>query len=366
MNNTTQSQLSLNANNELSSGDTPILSIPPDCKRIFVTAKLKPSNGDPRLQPTGFPDVGPVLYPDPSGQHGNICIIDSEAKAANYLEEVCFENKYEGTLKSELAGLPYIKVSENGVFKTSSTIDGHRFASEYVMKAKAIFDSSARQTLVEHVKGQLEAGGPGDIPAANVPRIFTVTMLLDPLSLVHGFQISLKNLLTFVGLRSARALCGSVLGFGTERLSVPGVRIDPIGTGDARQAIFQKERITAKTVEARFTIDVGLIRSFPLALGLPLHEQVADPTALNTARQNLLLAISLWKIASLLKKFADGERLRTDCDLTLDGDPSFKLGPGGNECPFLFSQIAGASLTNMIGSAQLGAANEVSPRTLTA
>src|SRR5207249_11450999 len=87
-------------------------SIPADCRRIFITAELEPSNNDPRIQPTGFPDIGPVLYPDPAEKHGLICLIESEASMANRLEEVCFSNKYVGTLKSEFTGLPYIKLTD--------------------------------------------------------------------------------------------------------------------------------------------------------------------------------------------------------------------------------------------------------------
>ena len=115
-------------------------TIPAGCRRIFITAQLEPSNGDPRIQPTGFPDIGPVLYPDPAETNGLICLIESEASMANWLEEVCVADKYVGALKPAFAGLPYIRLTDtglaNGVFKTSSTIDGHRFASEYIMGAK--------------------------------------------------------------------------------------------------------------------------------------------------------------------------------------------------------------------------------------
>jgi len=105
-------------------------------KRLYVTATLAPCTGDPRIQPTGFPDIGPVFYPDPSGEHGQICLIESEASMANRLEEVCFADKYTGTLVPELEGLPYIVVKQRDRFMTASTLDGHRFASEYIMKAK--------------------------------------------------------------------------------------------------------------------------------------------------------------------------------------------------------------------------------------
>ncbi len=121
-------------------------TIPIGCRRIFITAELEPSNGDPRIQPTGFPDIGPVLYPDPAERDGLICLIESEASMANRLEEVCFSNKYEGTLKETFAGLPYLKAQsgngDNAVLKTASTLDGHRFASDFLAKGKAKFSSA--------------------------------------------------------------------------------------------------------------------------------------------------------------------------------------------------------------------------------
>src|ERR1700737_2777848 len=108
------------------------VTIPVGTKRLYVTATLIPSMGDPRIQPTGFPDIGPVLYPDPSGKHGQVCLIESEASMANRLEEVAVGDKYTGTLVPELDGqLPYIKVMKGERFMTASTLDGHRFASEY-------------------------------------------------------------------------------------------------------------------------------------------------------------------------------------------------------------------------------------------
>src|SRR6202041_967787 len=101
-------------------------TVPAGCRRVFITAELEPSSGDPRIQPTGFPDLGPVLYADPAEKHGLICLIESEASMANRLEEVCLDNKYEGTLRSELEGLPYIKLTADGThggtFVTASTI----------------------------------------------------------------------------------------------------------------------------------------------------------------------------------------------------------------------------------------------------
>lgn len=313
------------------------VSIPQDTKRLYVTAELVSSNGDPRIQPTGFPDIGPVFYPDPSGEHGQICLIESEASMANRLEEVCVSDKYTGTLRPELDGLPYITVMKGERFMTASTLDGHRFASEYIMKSKfrdASGDAKKDEKLVDFVKRVLE-GSADNIPAANVPRIFRLAMELDPLSLIHGFQISLKGELTFVGLRSPRALTASIVGLNAQPVGVPGVRIDPIGTGDAGQAIFRKERIVAQTIQANFAIDVGLLTGMavgPEPTKNEAEKKKAERIAQSEQRRNLLIALSLWKVARFLKDLSDGHRLRTECDLVLqsakyktkwkDSDPS--------------------------------------------
>lgn len=299
------------------------VTIPNDTRRLYVTATLVPSNGDPRIQPTGFPDIGPVFYPDPSGKHDQICLIESEASMANRLEEVCLADKYTGTLLPELATLPYIKVMKGDRFMTASTLDGHRFASEYIMKSRlgnTTGDAKKDEKLVDYIKRALE-GSSDNIPAANVPRIFRLAMELDPLSLIHGFQISLKGELTFVGLRSARALTASIVGLGAQPIGVPGVRIDPIGTGDAGQAIFRKERIVAQTIQANFAIDVGLLSALAVG-GEPVKdetkEQINGRIAQTIHRHHLLLALALWKVAKFLKDLSDGHRLRTECDLALD------------------------------------------------
>ncbi len=320
------------------------VTVPDGTKRLYVTATLVPSTGDPRIQPTGFPDIGPVLYPDPSGENGQICLIESEASMANRLEEVAVADKYTGALVPELAGLPYIHVMKGDRFMTASTIDGHRFASEYVMKAKlrdANGDAKKGEKLVDYVKRELD-GSADNIPAANVPRIFRLAMELDPLALIHGFQISLKGDLTFVGLRSRRALTACIVGLNAQPVGVPGVRIDPIGTGDAGQAIFRKERIVAEKIHAKFALDIGLLAG--LAVGPKPGTNEDDRTAelrIDTCahRRHLLVALSLWKVAKFLNELSDGYRLRSECDLALESVTYRTKWNGGTDVSFPFEQI---------------------------
>ena len=370
-------------------------TVPAGCRRIFITAELEPSGGDPRIQPTGFPDLGPVLYADPVEKHGLICLIESEASMANRLEEVCLDNKYEGTLRSELAGLPYIKLTADGTpggtFVTASTIDGHRFASEYIMGGH-IIQAGAELTAIQSMNAgasttdaapapatksakvkQKTAGGKPEFvrfvqsfmgmttkdrcPAANVPRMFRLAMEYDPLALLHGFQISVKDKLTFVGLRSPRAITASILGLNCQRIIVPGVRLDPIGTGDAGQAIFQKQRISAKKIEARFSIDVGLLASMHLG----------STPAQGVERLQLLLRIALCKIGWFLTALSSGLRLRTDCDLrVVTGGVHYwtdRMGEDGTGTAFDFAAITASAtgVAPLITTSGLDAAHSPFP-----
>ena len=344
-------------------------TVPAGCRRILITAELEPSNEGALIQPTGFPDLGPVLYPDPSGKNGLICLIESEASMANRLEEVCFDNKYIGSLKGAFAGLPYLKAETKNEFTTASTIDGHRFASDFLADGEANF-GDGKKKLATHIKEKLKMSDDGGtMTVANIPNIFPLVMELDPMSLIHGFQISNKQI-KFVGLRLPRALSASVVGFDCSRVTVPGVKFN-VGQvdSDSGQAIFQKARITAKKIEVRFSIDVGLLASLRLdsicAEGQPGPHQ--------TARLQLLLSIALWKVATFLDLLRYEFSLRTECKLRIkrNGDgveiaPKYSIeGTPLSKGDFGYATIASASLADINGiivSAQLPA--DRSPLTL--
>jgi CRISPR-associated protein Csb1 len=306
------------------------VSIPSDAKRLYVTAVLAPTMSDPRIQPTKFPDIDTVMYPDPSGEHGQICLIESEPSMANHLEEVAFADKYTGTLLPELTDLPYIKVVKGERFMTSSTIDAHRFASKYVLEAKipaANGAIGANSALVDYLKKELgvesdDAKGK-HVPAPNIPRIFRLAMELDPMSLIHGFQIA-SDKLTFVGLRSPRALTGCIVGLNAQPVGVPGIAFNPLATAkeaEGYQPIFRKERIVAETIQANFAIDLGLLIGLPVGTD-SVNGEKTDPAEkraeVSQSRIRLLVALALWKVAKFLKDLSSGRRLRSECDLVLD------------------------------------------------
>ena len=328
-------------------------TVPAGCRRILITAELEPSNEGALIQPTGFPDLGPVLYPDPSGINGLICLIESEASMANRLEEVCFDNKYIGSLKDVFAGLPYLKAETKKEFTTASTIDGHRFASDFLADGEADFDGG-KKSLAKHIKDTLKMSADGGtMPVVNIPNIFPLVMGLDPMSLIHGFQISNKQI-KFVGLRLPRALSASVVGFDCSRVTVPGVKFN-VGQvdSDSGQAIFQKARITAKKIEIRFSIDVGLLAS----LRLDSVGENDQPGPNQSVRLQLLLAIALWKVATFLDLLKHEFSLRTECKLRIkrneagvEVSPKFSIeGTTSSKGDFGYAIIASASLVGTGG-----------------
>ncbi|MBE2283333.1 MAG: hypothetical protein IAE77_07715 [Prosthecobacter sp.] len=330
-------------------------TVPAGCRRILITAELEPSNEGSLIQPTGFPDLGPVLYPDPSGKNGLICLIESEASMANRLEEVCFDNKYIGSLKPTFAGLPYLKAETKKEFTTASTIDGHRFASDFLAKGKANFTQGGGETtLADHIKTTLAmTDGGKSMPVANIPNVFPLVMSLDPMSLIHGFQISNEQI-KFVGLRLPRALSASIVGFDCNRVTVPGIKFSQNDVESASgQAIFQKARITAKKIEVRFSIDVGLLAS----LRLDSVGENDQPGPHQSARLQLLLAIALWKVATFLDLLKHELSLRTECKLRIKRDdagdevsPKYSIeGTASSKGDFGYAAIASVSLVGTDG-----------------
>jgi len=339
-------------------------TVPDGCRRIFITAELESSNGDPRIQPTGFPDLGPVLYADPAERDGLICLIESEPSMANRLEEVCLENKYEGTLKAALSGVPYLRAEAgtgvNRVFKTASTLDGHRFASDFLAKGRAVFaPGGTEQTLAEHIRTSLDMAADGStMRIARIPDAFPLVFGLDTMSLIHGFQISNEQI-KFVGLRLARALTASIVGLQCQRVTVPGVKFN-VGQveSESGQAIFQKPRITAKKIEARFSVDVGLLSS----LRLDTLDAQGHPGQHQATRLRLLVVLALWKIASFLNLLSVELSLRTECKLCLkrkqDGEviaPRVKCEPNADarSIDFPFATVAAENLTQLVSEADL-------------
>ena len=85
--------------------------------RILIEAELKPVAGS-RIQPTGFPDLGPATYDAPDGTP--TLLVESAQSMANRLEAVCWDEG-ENKIASELDGLPYVNVKLEGIGSGDNT-----------------------------------------------------------------------------------------------------------------------------------------------------------------------------------------------------------------------------------------------------
>lgn len=302
--------------------------------RILMEADLKPVAGT-RIQPTGFPDLGPAVY-DAPGANGGIVptlLVESAQSMANRLEAVCWDEAADD-LVPELQGLPYVKVNlaglGDGKGTTSSVLEFHRLNSPYIMngvneKGVTFADVLKPQLGLVNVPGK-KAGkkeAEGDEAAGdkerddvagvvNLRKLAQVCFKYDPNSLIHGVFLE-----KIAGrLRHPRALSAFIEAAGVGRADSGGVKFDrampkPVKGLDAKAGYgnvpFHRVEFTARTITAFFSIDLAQIRGY----GLPAEAA------------ELLTVLSLWKS----RRFLDSNmRLRAACELELsDGDGSLRV-----------------------------------------
>jgi CRISPR-associated protein Csb1 len=312
--------------------------------RILIEADLKPVAGT-RIQPTGFPDLGPATYDAPDGNGGTVStlLVESAQSMANRLEAVCWDEANDD-LVPELKGLPYVKVKlaglGNGTDTTSSLLEFHRLNSPYIISGvtkggPAFIDvlspelgmvavaASARRPAgrraataepsAEQATGRVEKEPDEMAGVVNLRTLAAVCFKYDPNSLVHGVFLE-----KIAGrLRHPRALSAFIEASGVGRADSGGVKFDralpkPSVAGvDAKTGYgnvpFHRTEFTAKSITAFFSIDLAQIRGYGLS-------GEAAP---------LLIALSLWKV----RRFLDSNmRLRTACELELlKGEESIRV-----------------------------------------
>jgi CRISPR-associated protein Csb1 len=307
--------------------------------RILIECDLKPVAGT-RIQPTGFPDLGPATYEAPDGKGGTIptLLVESAQSMANRLEAVCWDEAADD-LVPELNGMPYVRVKlaglGDGTDTTCSILEFHRLNSPYIMSAingdESTFNSVVSQEIglvaVPAAAKKSKTKSKGDDAQAdesmdkerddvagvvNLRKLATVCFKYDPNSLVHGVFLE-----KIAGrLRHPRALSAFIEASGVGRADSGGVKFDRVlpkpsvagvdAKGGYGNVPFHRTEFTAKNITAFFSVDLAQIRGY----GLP------DEAA------NLLVALSLWKV----RKFLDSNmRLRTACELELvDEDKSIR------------------------------------------
>jgi CRISPR-associated protein Csb1 len=308
--------------------------------RILIEASLKPVAGS-RIQPTGFPDLGPAVFDAPDGTP--TLLVESAQSMANRLEAVCWEEANDD-LVSELKGLPYVKVKlaglGNGSDTTSSLLEFHRLNSPYIMSgvtkdgvsfadvlkpelgmvavaAPARRTPSRRTATAEPTVEESATSGDKErddvAGVVNLRKLAAACFKYDPNSLVHGVFLE-----KIAGrLRHPRALSAFIEASGVGRADSGGVKFDralpkPSVAGvDAKTGYgnvpFHRTEFTAKSITAFFGLDLAQVRGYGLS----------DDAA------QLLIALSLWKV----RQFLDSNmRLRTACELELvDGEKSIQV-----------------------------------------
>lgn len=288
--------------------------------RLLMEATLRPVQGD-RFQPTGFPDLGAAIYERPDGRR--MLLVESAQSVANRLEHGLLDGATP-RLRAEFDGLPYILVTLKGKASkakdvpsapaeslTSSLFEAHRVNSPFIIQNKSFGETFRRSTGYE--KGK----------ALDWPAIARALFRLDPNSLLHGvFMANFED----GRIKMPRALSGFIEAAGVTEVHSGGVKNNPLDpSGRIRASDYDKDvygnvpyhrvEYAAEEIRAYFNLDLALLRGY----GLP------------EAALDLLVALALHKIRFFLD---GGLRLRSACDLRLDGEPKVTQ-PDGISLPSL-------------------------------
>lgn len=273
-----------------------------DTPRLLLEALLKPLQGQ-RFQPTGFADLGPARYKAYRNNASvEMLLVESAQSMANRLETVCWD-RANGKLIPELDGMPYVQVNRPGKKSggekpeplTNSILEAHRLNSPYILEGK---DDSVLKMLKTDVAGMEK--GPVDIG-----KLARTVFKYDANAVLHGVFLA-KSELAGGRLRMPRLLSGFIEAVDVQEAASGGVKndhVDPsgdtaIGFGNVP---FHRAEFTAKKLVVFFNLDLAQLRGYGLG----------DSAGI------FLTALALYKIQRFLRT---GLRLRTACDLEVDGE----------------------------------------------
>jgi CRISPR-associated protein Csb1 len=261
-----------------------------DAPRLLVQAALRPLQGA-RFQPTGFPDLGAAEYDGPDGTR--MLLVESAQSMANRLETVCWDTVADDWVPA-LRGLPLVKVTDSkGEPLTNSVLEAHRLNSPYILEGKD-------RTVLDMLRDELTA----DEAAVDIRRLARVLLKVDTNAVLHGVFLA-KAELAGGRLRLQRSLSAFIEAEGVGVAASGGVkndRVDP--SGDTAKGFgnvpFARDEYVAPRITAYFNVDLAQIRAFGMGVEV----------------EHMLVALALFKIGRFLEH---GLRLRTACDLMLDG-----------------------------------------------
>lgn len=269
--------------------------------RLLYDVELQPVQGS-RFAPTGFADLGPAVFPQPTEDGWMDCLlVESAQSMANRLEATLWDHGAKSPIP-EVQRLPYIRVVDaDGDHLTSSREESHRLASSYIRSGR-LGDQTGSEIIVKRL-------GLSDNTPLDYHALALAVFSLDPVALVHGVFFAGKGGKEFPGQpKFARLVTSFIEAQDVRRAESGGVKRDHVNHtqessgGDSTDGYgsipFARTEWTARRITASFNIDLAQLRSY----GLP------GPA------EDLLTALAKFEIASLLSMPL---RLRTNCDLEL-------------------------------------------------
>lgn len=291
--------------------------------RLLMEAKLRPLQGH-RFQPTGFADLGPARYTLPDGTE--MLLVESVQSVANRMELASWDQAADDLIE-RLKGLPYIRVkSGNNTVLTNSVLEAHRINSPYILEGQ---DKSVFDRLKQDAAGM-------EIGPVDVRALSKLILKYDPNAVIHGVFLA-KSDLAGGRLRLPRLLSGFIEASDVRPAESGGVKNDRVNPGKGEEGQTSKEgfgnvpfhrtEFVAKEIKAFFNLDLALLRGYGLE---------DDAT-------KLLIDLSLFKVRRFL---STGLRLRTACDLEMDGELTVTR-PSGFSVPAEDALLA--NCTRLIG-----------------
>lgn len=276
-----------------------------DQPRLLLKASLKPLQGS-RFQPTGFPDLGAALYDGPDGR--KMLLVESAQSMANRLEAVCWDSTANDWV-APLKGLPVVRVVDSGGHAlTNSVLEAHRINSPYILEGKD-------KTFLKTLQSELAIADKGIV---DLRKLASTLLKYDANALLHGIFLAKKEI-AGGRMRLSRALTSFIEAENVSVAASGGVKNDAVHpSGETSKGFgnvpFHRDEYCG-LITAYFNLDLALIRGFGLGSDV----------------EDLLTAVGLFKIRRFLQ---DGLRLRTACDLELDGELTVQR-PEGFEVPTL-------------------------------
>ena len=253
--------------------------------RIIIEASLKPIFST--IQPASFPGMNHGLYLEPISNQ-QCLIVDTPQSVGNHLEAVSW-NHLEQKLAQTLTGLPYIELINKmtGRIVASSLTLNHRLGSGYLALHK---ESPLKDILIKEI---------------NVNGLYPTLFKYDPNSIIHGCFINR------IGgnevYKVPRILTGRIEAKNVVAVSMGGASKDPLSASGKEwdMSFFEKDK--SKEGDKTSTYGLGNLpydrdeyACESIAAKFIINCDLIAATGLPTKAQELLKAISQWKILKFL------------------------------------------------------------------